>query len=307
MKAHPAVSCAFSRGTRVARVLLFVACVMRLAAVPGLSPAAAAPERVVSLAPNLTEIVCAVGGMDELVGRTSACDYPPDLLKKVPVIGGFGAPSLELLLQQRPTIVLDVALEDEALGRRMESLGLPRRRIPCRSLGDISAASRALGRLLHREPAAEPLAAQFEAGVARCRQEAAARAARHAPPKVYAEIWSDPLMTCGRRTFVAELIALAGGKNIGDEINREYFSVSPEWILVRQPDVILGLYNASAATLPGQIRARSGWSRMPAVAQGRIFSGLDNALLLRPGPRALEGVEVLRKCLERVTPGQPID
>ncbi|MCX6995868.1 MAG: helical backbone metal receptor [Kiritimatiellaeota bacterium] len=299
MKARYGISVVFVRSLRVTPVLAGVTCVLLLVVGPGRSPAAPAPrERVVSLAPSLTEIVCALGAVDQLVGRTSACDYPPALLKKVPVIGGFGAPSLELLLQQRPTIVIDVALEDEALGRRMESLGLQRRRIPCRSLDDIPAAIRTVGGLLQREPVAEALAARLAAGVARCRREAAARAALRARPKVYAEIWSDPLMTCGRRTFVAELIALAGGKNIGDEIDRDYFPVAPEWILVRQPDVMLGLYMANAATLPGQIRARSGWALIPAVQKGRIFSGLDSALLLRPGPRALDGVEVLRKCLE---------
>ncbi len=255
-------------------------------------------ERVVSLAPSLTEIVCALGAADRLVGRTSACDYPPAPLKQVPIIGGFGAPSLELLLRQRPTLIVDVALEDEALGRRMESLGLRRQRIPCRTLGDIPVAIRALGRLLQREPVAETLAARFAAGVAQYRQAAATRDPRRGTPKVYAEIWSDPLMTCGRRTFIAELIALAGGHNIGDELDRDYISVSAEWILAHQPDQILCLYETNVRTLLGQFRGRSGWALVPAVQQGRVHGGLDNAILLRPGPRALDGVAVLRKCLE---------
>jgi len=261
-------------------------------------PAAAAPpaERVVSLAPNLTEMICALGAADQLVGRTSACDYPPAPLKTVPVIGGFGAPSLELVLRQRPTLVLDVALEDEALGRRLTALGLRRQRIPCRTLDDIPAALRTLGRLLHRAPAAEALAARFAADLARLRRAAADSPRRR--PRVYAEIWSDPLMTCGRRTFLAELIALAGGQNLGDAADRDYYPLSAEWVLLQQPECILCLYDAPPGDPAGRFRARSGWARLPAVRQGRVYGGFDNAVLLRPGPRALEGVRRLRQCLE---------
>jgi len=263
----------------------------------GSSVYAGAAERVVSLAPNLTEIICAIGAADQLVGRTSACDYPPEQLKAVPILGGFGTPSLERLVAARPTLVVDVALEDESLGRHIERIGLRRERIGCRSLDDIPAAIRRLGVLLHREITAEPLAAKLANGIADARR-ANAHGATGPQLKVFAEIWNDPLMTCGRRTFLAELITLAGGENLGNVAERDYYAVSAEWVVARQPDIVLCLYEADPKTLVARLGARTGWSAVPAVKHMRIHGGFDNNLLLRPGPRALEGLRLLRDCLK---------
>jgi len=260
----------------------------------GIFPAPAA-ERVVSLAPNLTEIICALGAADQLVGRTSACDYPMEPLKKIPIIGDFGVPSLEKLLVARPTLVVDVALEDEATGRQISKLGMRRERIPCRTLDDIPVAIRRLGVLLQREASAEALARQLTDGIAAARQQAAALKQR---PLVFAEIWSDPPMTCGKKTFLAELIALAGGRNLGDVSERDYYAISTEWIVAQRPDVVLCFYMADAQLLPARIAARPGWSVLPAVQHKRIYGGFDNNLLLRPGPRALDALRVLQKCFK---------
>ncbi len=261
-----------------------------------LAPAA---ERVVSLAPNLTEIICAIGAADQLVGRTSVCDYPPEPLKNIPVIGGFGAPSLEKLLAARPTLVVDVALEDEALGRQMTKLGLRRERIACRTLADIPTAILRLGVLLRREASAAPLARQIADGIGGARRAAAER---RKPPLVFAEIWSDPPMTCGKTTFLAELITLAGGRNLGDVSGRDYFAISTEWIVAQQPDIVLCFYMADAKLLPERIAARPGWSVLPAVKNKRIYGGFDNNLLLRPGPRSLDALSVLQKCFQTAAP-----
>ena len=254
-----------------------------------------AAERVISLAPNLTEIICAIGAADQLVGRTSVCDYPPEPLRKVPVIGNFGVPSLEKVVTARPTLVVDVALEDEAVARQLTKLGLRHERITCRTLDDIPTAIRRLGTLLHHEATAEPLATQLAAGIATARKAAAAQTNA---PLVFAEIWSDPPMTCGKKTFLAELITLAGGRNLGDVSERDYYAISTEWILARQPDVVLCFYMADEKHLPESFTARPGWPVLPAVKNKRIYGGFDNNLMLRPGPRALEGLRVLQKCFQ---------
>ncbi|TAN37302.1 MAG: cobalamin-binding protein [Verrucomicrobia bacterium] len=257
-----------------------------------------AAERVISLAPSLTEMICAIGAADQLVGRTSACDYPPEPLKAVPVIGGFGAPSLEKLVALQPTLIVDIALEDEALGGQIKRLGLRRERIICRTLDDIPAALRRLGSLLHREVAAEALATQLTAGIAAARQAATAQKNK---PLVYAEFWRDPPMTCGKKTFLAELITLAAGENLGDAAARDYFPVSAEWVVARRPDIVLCLYMADEKKLPEQMASRPGWNTLPAVRNKHVYGGFDNNLLLRPGPRALEGLRLLQNCFQAAT------
>ncbi len=248
--------------------------------------------RVVSLAPNITEIVIAIGAGDALIGRTSACDYPPDIVKDIPVIGGFGTPSLDALIRAGPSLVLDVDLEDERIGNMIEQLGVKRARIKCAALDDIPSAILSVGELLDRRESAALLADTISSRVAELRER------KGDGPSVYVEIWGDPLMTAGRGSFVSDLVALAGGKNIGDEItDKEYFSVAPEWVIARDPEVIICLYMSDARTIGESVASRAGWSGIGAVRTGRVYGGLDSSLALRPGPRVLEGIEMLEKCI----------
>lgn len=256
--------------------------------------------RIVSLAPNLTEIVFAVGAGDLLVGRTSACDYPAGVVDHIPIVGGFGAPALDRLLQTHPTLVLDVALEDEAVGKLMDRLGIRRVRVPCATVDDIPRAILQVGQLAGRHAQACALAEELDRRLKDLRAQAATRAV-DAAPAVFAEIWSDPLMTVGRKSFIAELIRLAGGRNIGDEIaERDYFPISGEWVIKHDPEIVLCLYMTPKMGACERLAARQGWQVMRAIRANRVYGGFDNNLILRPGPRVLEGIAALRQCIKNV-------
>lgn len=277
-------------GTRFAACGLFLAA----ASAHGADAAGHAP-RVVSLAPNLTEIVCAIGGGESLVGRTTACDYPSDIVRRVPAVGGFGNPSLELLLEAKPSLVLDVDLADETLANKIRNLGLRRERVACRRLDDIPSAIRAVGSAMGLDERARALAGDMEARIRQMRDEARGVTNR---PRVYVEIWCDPLMTAGRSSFLSELVYLAGGTNVGDSLGKEYGQVSPEWVLAQAPDVILCLYMANDGVARRLVVRRQGWDAIPAVRNGRVFDGLDNNMILRPGPRVLGSIQALRRCIQ---------
>ena len=252
--------------------------------------------RVVSLAPSLTEIVCAVGGADSLAGRTSACDYPPHVITNIPVIGEFGKPSLERLLAESPTLVLTIDLADETVGKKIETLGLHRERIRCRSLDDIPSAIEKVGVLLDKTDAASTLAAGIREEIRALRSDADKTTNR---PTVYIETWHDPPWTAGKNTFLSELVWLAGGRNIGDEIDKEHFQASPEWVVSKNPDIILCLYMSLEGAAKNAVTERPGWKNVAAVRNGKVYDGFNNDLLLRPGPRVVEGIHQLK---ERITP-----
>lgn len=254
-------------------------------------PLSAQSERVVSLAPNLTEIICAIGAGDLLVGRTTVCNYPPEIVQRVQAVGGFGQPSMETLLSVRPTLVLDTDLADEQIARTLTSLGLRHEQVRCDRLDDIPAAIHRVGMLLHREEAATRLATEIEADVARLRREGEAVSPH---PSVYAEIWNDPLTTAGRRSFLSEMIAAAGGRNIGDEADKDYFQVSPEWVIARDPDVILCHYMGREADVRRAVLERPGWQNVKAVRMGAVCGELNDDIILRPGPRVADGIRSLR-------------
>jgi iron complex transport system substrate-binding protein len=262
------------------------------------APGTHAP-RVVSLAPNITEIICAIGAEKTLAGRTSACDYPPGVVKNIPVVGGFGAPSMEALLKAGPTVVLDVDLEEEAVAGLIKGYGIKYMRVPCSRLADIPGAIRIIGRITGHETRAEEAAKEFERRTAELRAAGEKSAPAAARPAVFVEIWSDPLMTAGGGSLINDLINLAGGRNIAGEIKKEYFAVSAEWVINRDPDIIICLGSSSAEA----VSARAGWSNLKAVRSGRVFTGLNNDLIQRAGPRALEGAVILKDCISgRKTP-----
>lgn len=255
-------------------------------------------KRVVSLAPSLTEIICAVGAGKHLAGRTSACDYPPEIVGTVPVVGGFGAPSMDVLLRMKPTLVLDVDLKDETLSQVMSRMGLKNERVRCTRLDDIPRAMMKIGRLLDCEQRARLLADELRVGIEKYRRDSAEKDnAGDGRPRVFVEIWGDPLTTVGSKAFISELVALAGGQNIGDTTEKEYFNVSSEWVVKQDPDIIICLYMNRESSLKEAVASRPGWSGTKAVRNRRIYSNLDNNVILRPGPRVLDGAAILRKCI----------
>lgn len=271
---------------------LFLLCLAVSCRDPATPRASAPGPRVVSLAPSLTEIVFAVGAGSNLVGRTTACDFPPEA-RNVPVIGDFGVPSMEQLAAVAPTIVLELAMADDAVAARMDRLGLKRRRVACDRLTDIPAAIREVGEIAGRRQQAQALADGIDAKVAAMRATLPPSDMR---PTVFVEVWHDPITTAGRESFVADLVELAGGRNIGNEATTPYYTVSSEWVVARNPDVILALYMASSSNAP-PIAGRAGWNVIAAVRTGRVYSGINNDLVLRPGPRVMDGAKILRQCL----------
>jgi iron complex transport system substrate-binding protein len=248
--------------------------------------------RIVSLAPSITEAVCAVGAGHLLVGRTSACNYPPDELANVPIIGGFGVPSLELLAKARPTLVLETALADESIGAQLDAMGLERKRIRCHSLDDIPTMLRTIGVLTGCEINAEVLASELTKELHRLK----ALPRNADSPKVYAEIWHDPMTTIGKRTFLSDLIALAGGQSVGDDAGKDYYQISPEHVISTNPDVVLCLYMGKNEGASDAVKNRPGWQHINAVRHDAVYDSLSNDILLRPGPRVLEGVAQLKAC-----------
>lgn len=261
--------------------------------VPPATAAAGAP-RIVSLAPNLTEILCEIGAADTLVGRTTVCTRPANLVSNIPLIGGFGSPSLELLLARKPTLVLHVDLEDPAIARNMEALKIPHESIPCATLDDIPKTVTRLGQIAGRVPEADALAARIRDGIATLRTSAPSPSNA---PLVFVEIWSDPLITCGRKSFIADLVRLAGGRNLGDEIDSDYAEVSSEWVVTRDPEVILYLGMTQGQPGRERVESRSGWALLRAVRNGRVYDQLNTDILTRPGPHVFEGVAQMRECI----------
>lgn len=287
---HPSPIRRISSAALLALMLFVSACTGKETA--NESPASGKPT-VVSLAPSLTEMLFAIGAGEQVVGRTSACDYPKEA-GTAAVTGAFGRPSLEVLASIHPDLCLDVDLADEKMGGKIEGLGIRRETISCKTPEEIPPALRRLGKLTGHERQADSLASVIETGLAKYRMMAARE---NKKPTVYLEIWDDPYWTGGKGSYTSALIECAGGCNIGDVVEKEYFEISQEWVIGRDPDLIACMYMAKEASVASEVMRRPGWQHMRAVKAGRVYDGFDNSLFLRPGPRVLEGVAEMHRLL----------
>jgi len=262
--------------------------------------------RLISTAPHLTECVCAIGARDALAGRTESCDYPPEAVRDIPVTGGFGTPWLEPLLAARPTHVLETVLADPEIRRRLDALKIPVVHVPCTRLAEIPDALRQLGTLTGHAAQAEALASSIRSGLDAAQAENARRANR---PRVLLLFAPDTPITAGRHAFIAELLALAGGMNVGRDASADYYHVSVEWILEQNPDLILCVFETSGHDPLTLFGSQTGWNALDAVRHRRVYTVPDLNTVSRPGPRVLEGLAQLRDILvadaRRSSPSDP--
>ena len=258
--------------------------------------------RLISTAPNLTECVCAIGAGDLLAGRTEACDYPPEVVRDIPVTGGFGTPYLEPLLAARPTHVLETVLADPEVKRRLDALKIPVVHVPCARLTEIPGALRQLGTLTRHTEQAENLATAVQSGIDTARADSDALARR---PRVLLLFAPDTPITAGGNAFIAELLELAGGLNIGRGSTTDYYHVSLEWILEQNPDMILCVFETAGRAPLSLFDSQTGWKALSAVRKSRVYTVPDLNTVSRPGPRVLQGLAQLKEVLSRDAKSHP--
>jgi iron complex transport system substrate-binding protein len=253
--------------------------------------------RIVSLAPSNTEILWALGLGDLLVGVTRYCDWPPEAQERAEVVGGFVRVEVDRVLALRPDLVLLSSDLQHEIARE-----LVRRDATVLALNpiDIDGIYRAIELLAaiggHPERAAAIVAAMRDR-VERVRVQAAALPRR---PSVYFEEWPRPLRP--GTGWVARFVEAAGGRNVfgvpADGVRKERAVVAAEDVVAADPELILAAWcGACDRTNPDRIAARPGWERIRAVRDGRI-AVLDDRLIIRPGPRVVEGLEWMAERIE---------
>jgi len=243
------------------------------------------PVRLVSLAPNITEILYALGAGTRVVGVTTYCNYPPEVTGTRRV-GDFSNPSLERIVTLEPDLVFLTSHEQGPLLSKLEGLGLRAFVVYPQTIAELQGMIGEIGALIGCEDEAETLAAEI-GGLWK-------GAAEERRPRVFLEITEDPLMTVGDDSFVGEMIRLAGGENIAHDLPRRYAVISPERVIAADPEVIIVAHPGASRETVGQ---RLGWGRIEAVRSGRVYDDIDPDLIMRAGPRVVQGVAALRACI----------
>lgn len=253
-----------------------------------------APQRIVSLAPSLTEVAFALGLGDRVVGVTRHCAYPPEAATKAKV-GGFLDAGAESVLALEPDLVL-VPPTSGDLADRLHGLGVNCVVINQFTVSDIFNSIDEIGRLCGVEPEAQTLAAEIRARLARVERAVGTRARPRVLVSVgrdYAAPGLDNVYVAAGNSFYGELVALAGGENAYRGETFAYPTVSMEGLMALNPEVILEVVPDPKKQGVTEGQVRSAWQTLPelaAVKSGRIHV-LQGDFVGIPGPRLARIVE----------------
>jgi iron complex transport system substrate-binding protein len=254
------------------------------------------PERIVSLSPSNTEILFALGLGPKVVGVTKFCDYPPEVLQRVKdgdiaVIGGFVDPSIERIVALNPDLVLAATRLQENVVNELEKMGLKVIALDPHNLSQILADIKLVGKACGKSEEAEKLANEMKRVI-----DFIFSKTKNVPnrPRVYYEVWYEPLYTIGPGTWQNELIEMAGGVNIFADAKQAYPIVSSEAVIQRDPEIIIVSIGYMGGVKKEDFEKRPGWGAISAVKNNRIYE-IDENLVVRPGPRIVQGLEQLAK------------
>ncbi len=267
------------------------------------------PERIVSLAPSNTEFLFAVGAGDKLVGVTDFCNYPYDFSAWIEAgnmssIGSYYGPSVEPIVALDPDLVLATTGSLEA-AENLRTLGYNVLVVEPRNISFVLRDILLIGRATNHYDEAVVLESEL-----RQRIDAVANKAAEATttPKVYHEVWNDPLMSVGSGTFIDEIITLVGGENIFNDATTSWPIVSSEAIIDKNPDVMffpdmymgVGNFYETMET----VETRPGWDIISAVQNGALYE-INADIISRSGPRLVDSLELIAKMVHPEIFGQP--
>ena len=251
--------------------------------------------RIVAHTCSNTEIVCALGRADWLVGVDDHSDYPPEVVQALPRIGPDLDIDIERVLALRPDLVITslTVPGHERCVAGLQAAGLPCLITQPTNLSEVATDIRRIGQALEADEAADSLAGQFEALT---RQPLPAS---NQTIPVVVEWWPKPVIVPGRRSWVNEMLHWAGGHNPWAHIDVESLEISPEQAQAAAPKLIVMSWCGVQEDKyrPHVVQRRPGWEQVPAVLHGHI-APLSEAWLGRPGPRLLEGIARLRELIQ---------
>lgn len=246
--------------------------------------------RIVSHTCSNTEIVCALGCADYLIGVDEDSDFPPEVVGPLPQLGRDLSLDVERVRALRPDLVLTSRTlpGHEAIVEQLEAVGLPTLVCEPVSMDDVYADIRRIALALAVPSRGEALIAQMQRDMPPVERKPGA-------PKVLIEWWPKPVIAPTRDSWATDLIELAGGRNPWADLAGKSQPLTDEQVLAQAPDIVVmawcgvPLHNYRSEI----VRRRPGWEDVPAVREDRVHA-VTEAFLGRPGPRLVDGYRALR-------------
>jgi iron complex transport system substrate-binding protein len=249
------------------------------------------PQRIISLLPSSTEILCALN--QDPIAVTQWDDYPEYIMEKAEFVFQDPLnPNLEQIINLEPDLIMYWKTSTEDLAK-IRNLGVPVAVFEATNIAGVYKNIEKIGILTNSQEQANKLIEQMQAKE-KSIEEKVALLSEDEKHKVWLEL-DNNLYTAGSGTFLDELIIKAGGVNIATDI-QGWGQFNSEQVIARNPDVIIETYSYMDKQVVENIKTRPGWQNIEAVKSNMVFS-LDNNIISRQGPRIVEGLELMAKAI----------
>ncbi len=250
------------------------------------------PKKIVSLAPNITEILFSLGLDQEIIGVSIHCNFPEKANSKVRV-GSYISLDFEKIVFLQPDLIIATgAGNTRDMVDRLKRLGFPTYVIFPKDFEDVLLSIGHLSKLVDREKEG----VEIIQGMKKRRQRVMEMIQGLPKPRVFLQIGEAPVVTVGKNSFADDLIRLAGGENVAGNEKEMYPRLGMEEILKRSPEVILVSSMNPRGNYQKVLQEWSRWKTIPAVKNGRIHL-MDSDLIDRPSPRIIQGLEEMARIL----------
>lgn len=245
-------------------------------------------EKIISLAPSMTETIFALGAGDRLVGVTTYCNYPEEA-KEIDQVGDFEGPNLESVIEKNPDVVVALAMGDDEKSK-LEDAGITVFLQDPQNLDEVFDNIKKIGTILGLQEEAESLTSNMNAK----KDSIIETVSNYDSKKVFYEVWSEPLMTAGPGSILDEMINLSNGENIAYDAESLYPEYSLELLIERNPEVYLTADDGFKTV--EDIKNREGYENITAIKENNIYM-LHPDIVSRTGPRIIEGLEMIAQAI----------
>lgn len=247
------------------------------------------PHRIICLVPSITDSVFALGAGDDVVAISDYVQYPAEARRK-PSVGSISDPSLEMILSLHPDLVLGMPhANQQSVLDQLQQLNIPVYLVDPHGVAGILHSITSLGEATSREAQASTVVKGLNQRIAAVQASVRGKLIVN----VFMPVSFDPVITIGRGAFITEIIALAGGHSITDDINQEWPHISMEVVVARAPEALLMIRGGH--TTIDLLKDRPGWNVLPAVRANRLYF-VDKRVEF-PSPIAIDALEDLAKQL----------
>lgn len=250
------------------------------------------PDRIVSLSPTNTEIVFALGAGEKLVGVTNYCDYPEET-RNIERIGDFEGPNIEMIKKVKPDVVLAGGYIQEDIIKVLESLDIPVVSTEASDIDSIFDSIALIGKLVGEETKAEEIINNMHKDIDDIKNKVLGKGR----PKVFYVVWTEPLSTAGKGTFINEIIQIAGGQNVAAEVEG-WAKYSAEELIKQNPDILIAAYHSTDKGMRKEDFIEDNlFKKLECVKNEKIHIMSDDNIVARPGPRIIDAIYEMAKVL----------